>query len=118
MSSLVGRCALAADPKHQHRASLAVDAFLGGAPSRSASESADSSIVALPLVTAAFFRISLNHRELAISEVFDGFDLAIKVVVMKFADQNSARVFLDEINLPVKVPVALDPDELAVFCTF
>ena len=67
---------------------------------------------------AAFFRISLNHRELAISEGFDGFDLAIKVVVMKFADQNSARVFLDEINLPIKVPVALDPDELAVFVRF
>ena len=67
---------------------------------------------------AAFFRISLNHRELAISEVFDGFDLAIKVVVMKFADQNSAREFLDEINLPIKVPVSLDPDELAVFVRF
>jgi hypothetical protein len=93
--------------------------------------------VALPLVTvfeanqlagivivlddvdiSAFFRISLNHRELAISEGFDGFDLAIKVVVMNFADQNSARVFLDEINLPIKVPVALDPDELAVFVRF
>jgi hypothetical protein len=37
---------------------------------------------------------------------------------MNFADQNSARVFLDEINLPIKVPVALDPDELAVFVRF
>ena len=67
---------------------------------------------------AAFFRISLNHRELAISEGFDGFDLAIEVVVMKFADQNSVQVSLDESNLPIKVPVALDLDEHAVFVRF
>ncbi|MGD0076462.1 MAG: hypothetical protein ABSD31_19330 [Candidatus Binataceae bacterium] len=67
---------------------------------------------------AAFFWISLDDREFAISEFFDGLDFAIEVVVMKFADQNSVRVFLNEINLPIKVSVAFDLDQLVVFVRF
>jgi hypothetical protein len=67
---------------------------------------------------AAFSGISLNDREFAISEFFDGLDFAIEVVVMKFAEQNSVRVFLNEINLSIKVPIAFDLDQLVVFVRF
>lgn len=67
---------------------------------------------------AAFSRISLNDRKFAISEFFDGLDLAIEVVIMKFADQDSMRVFLDQINLPIKIPIALDFDEFVVVVSF
>jgi hypothetical protein len=60
-------------------------------------------------------RITLDHRQFAVSKGPDGFGFAIEVVIMDLADEDSARVFLDQVNLAVEISVALNFDNLMIF---
>jgi hypothetical protein len=72
-------------------------------------------IIILDDVTVtALSRVALHDCELAVPEFLNGFGLAIKVVIADLADQNPVRVFLDEINLAVKIPIAFNLDDLVV----
>ncbi len=66
----------------------------------------------------ALLGVVLHDRELAVPELLDGFGLAIKIVVVDLAGENSMRVFLHQIDLAVEIPIALDPDEFLVFVGF
>jgi len=66
----------------------------------------------------ALFRIALDDCEPAASEFLDGFRLAVKIIVVDLADQNPVRIFLDEVNLAIKIPIAFNLYDLVVFVGF
>ncbi len=67
---------------------------------------------------AAAIGIVLDHGQFAFAVGLNGLGLAVKVVVVDLAEGNPVRVFLDEIDLAVKIPVGLDLDEVVVFVGF
>ncbi len=67
---------------------------------------------------ATLVGIALHNRELTLPELPDGFGLAIKIVVADLACQNPMRIFLDQIDLAIKIPIAFDFDNLIIFIGF
>jgi len=63
---------------------------------------------------AAFLGIPFHDSELAVAKFFDGLRLAVKVVIMNLSDQDSALIFLDQIDLAIKVSITLDRYELVI----
>jgi hypothetical protein len=60
----------------------------------------------------------LDYCNLPVTEFFDGFGLAIKIIIVDLADQSAVRVFLDGIDLSVKIPIAFNFDQLVALVGF
>jgi hypothetical protein len=58
---------------------------------------------------ATLLWISLHDRKLAVPKFFDGFGLAIKILIVNLTNQDSVRVFLNQVDLAIEIPIA--------FCT-
>jgi hypothetical protein len=64
---------------------------------------------------AALLRIALHYCWRAVgTKGFDGFWLAVEIIVMDLVHKNSVRILLNEIDLAVEIPIALDLDQFIV----
>jgi hypothetical protein len=64
-------------------------------------------------------RITFDHCQRTIgAKCPDGLRFAIEVVIVDFAYQNSARIFLKEIDLPIEISITFDARELALLVGF
>ena len=62
--------------------------------------------------------IALHHRDLAIAKGPDRLRLAIEIVVMNFAHQQTRRVLLDQVDRAIEVPIPLYLHKLPIAVSF